>query len=295
MRGPNRRSRQSIASRGGLLLAALLIAFHFVGSFAPMAAAQTAAEVAQEPEPAEPEIDVAPVTVDGEELFMVVGVTADPADERAAEIASRIEEVAEKGRGTPTLRIQRTEFGPAVYVDSTYITTVTQADEELEGLDAPTLAKRIGDRVIAEVLAYRERRSDEGITESYLAAVGWTAAFLLITAGLWLAVRYLLKRVDRRIVAWVRRVESTTGKIAKTEAIISVTHMILRVVAFLLFVVLLYRYLSQVLYAFPATRGFATILLEYFTGPILAIVEAFVAEIPDLIMLVVIFLSPAIC
>lgn len=270
----------------GLLLSALLS----LSALHSMAAAQTAEEVPEEPPTFAQEIDVAPVTVDGEELFMVVGVTADPAEERAAEITRRIEEVAEKGRTTPNVRIQRTEFGPAVYIDGTYITTVTKADEELEGQDAPILAKRIGERVRDEILAYRERRSEEGITESYMVAVGWTAAFLVVSAGLWLALRFSLKRVDKRIVAWIQRVEERTGKIAKRKSIISITHMMLWLVAFLIFVILLYRYLSQVLYSFPATRGLATILLEYFTGPILNVALAIWEEIPDFLMLAVIFL-----
>jgi len=285
MTGPIRRYRQLIASFGILLLAVLLHG----GALVSVAAAQSEPEVAKEQDPAEPDVDVAAVTVDGEELFMVIGVTAHPAEERAADITVRIEEVAEKGRGTPAMRIQRTEFGPAVYIDESYITTVTKADQEFEGLDAPTLAKRIGERIKDEILAYRERRSESGIMESYLAAVAWTAVFLAISAGLWLALRYLLKHIDRRIIAWVRRVENTTGKIAKTKAIISVAHVILRVIAFLIFVIFLYSYLSRVLYSFPATRGFATILLEYFTGPILGIAEAIISEVPDLLMLIVIF------
>jgi small-conductance mechanosensitive channel len=277
-----------IGSRGLLLLTALLIAVVFAGAFHPMAAAQTTQEAVEEEQAAETEVDVAPVTVDGEGLFMVVGVTAHPAKERAADIAHRIEEAAKKGRGTPDMRVQRTEFGPAVYIDDIYITTVTQADEDFEGLDAPTLAKRIGERIKEEILAYRERRSESGITESYMAAVGWTAAFLAFSAMLWFAFRYLIKRADKRIVSWVHRVESRTGKIAKTGAIVSTTRMTLWAVAFLFFVIALYYYLSQILYSFPATRGFAAILLEYFTGPILGIAMAIVAEVPDLFMLVVI-------
>lgn len=279
--------RELICEGARLGACVLLTAILSLTTFHPMAAAQTAEEVVVEEQAAE--VDVAPVTVDGDDLFMVVGVTAHPAKERAANIAARIEEVAEKGRGTPDARIQRTEFGPAVYIDGTYITTVTKADEEFEGQDAPTLAKRIGERIKEEILAYRERRSEEGITESYMVAVGWTAAFLIVTAALWLALRFLLKRMDKRIVAWVQRVEERTGKIAKREAIVSIAHMILRVIAFLIFVILLYRYLSQVLYSFPATRGFAAVLLEYFTGPILSVAQAIAEQIPDILMLAVIF------
>lgn len=267
----------------------LLSALVSVTALQATAVAEADEETAEEAPAAEPEIDVAPVTVDGEALFMVVGVTADPAEERAAEIAQRIVEVAERGRGTPEVRVQRTEFGSAIYIDNNYISTVTKAEEHYEGQEAPILAKQIGERVKNEIMAYRERRSDEGLTESYVAAIGWTIGFLLLTAALWFVLRFALKRVDKRIVAWVHRVEQRTGKIAKRESIISITHMILWVVAFLTFVILLYRYLSQVLYSFPATRGLATILLENFTGPILNVALAVWEQIPDLIMLVVIF------
>jgi small-conductance mechanosensitive channel len=274
--------RQLMGSCGLVLLTALLS----FGALHPMAVAQTTEAAVEEEQAAE--VDVAPVTVDGEDLFVVVGVSAHPAEERAADIAVRIEEVAEKGRGTPNVRVQRTEFGPAVYIDGVYITTVTQVDVEFEGLDAPTLAKRIGERIKEEIVAYRERRSESGITQSYIVAIGWTVAFLMLTAALWLALRYLLKRVDKRIVAWVQRVESRTGKIAKTGAIVSTTRVTFWAVAFLFFVIVLYYYLSQILFSFPATRGFAAILLEYFTGPILGIALAIVDEVPDILMLVVI-------
>jgi small-conductance mechanosensitive channel len=267
----------------------VLITAFFLVVFNPTTSAQAAEEAVEEQQEVKPEIDVAPVTVDGVDLFMVIGVTADPAEERAAEIARRIVEAAEKGRGTPNIRVQASEFGPAIFIDGLYITTVTQVDAEYESLDAPTLAKRIGERITDEILAYRERRSESGITESVIAAVSWTAVFLAFSVMLWFALRYLLRRADRRIVSWVQRVESRTGKIAKTDTIVSTTRVTLWAVAFFLFVIVLYYYLSQVLYSFPATRGFAAILLEYFTGPILSIALTIGSEIPDLLTLVVIF------
>ena len=109
-------------------------------------------------------------------------------------------DVAGKGHGMPSLRIQATEFGPAIYIDGLYITTVTQIDEEFEGLDAPTLAKRIGERIKEEIVVYRERRSESGITGSVIGAVLLTSAFLVFSVMLWFALRYLLRRADQRIV-----------------------------------------------------------------------------------------------
>jgi small-conductance mechanosensitive channel len=238
----------------------------------------------------EPGLDVAPVTVDGEDLFTVVGVSAHPAEERATKITLRIVEAAEKGRGTPNFRVQQTEFGPAIYIHGIYITTVTQVDVDFEGLDAPTLAKMIGEKVRDEILAYRERRSDSGRTESIITAMGWTVIFVAFSVMLWFGSRYLIGRADHKIVSWVQRVEDKTGKLAKTNAIASTTRGAFWTLAFLLFVIAFYYYLSQVLHSFPGTRGIAAILLEYFTGPILSIAWAFAAEIPDLFMITVIFL-----
>jgi len=281
----------------------LLSAFYWIGSFGLVlitalfffvafnltVAAQATKESVEEQQEAEPKANVAPVTVDGEDLFVVVGVTAHPAEERATDIAHRIVDVAENGRSAPSFRIQNSEFGPAIFIDGVYITTVTSVDAEYEGLDAPTLARRIGDRIRDEIEAYRERRSESGMMESVIAAVSWTAVFLVFSATLWFALRYLLRRADRKIVSWVQQVENRTGKIAKTDTIVSTTRATLWASAFFLFVIVLYYYLSQILYSYPVTRGVAAILLEYFTGPIFDIALTIVAEIPALLMLVVIF------
>ena len=236
-----------------------------------------------------PAIDVATVTVDGEDLFSVVGVSARPAKKRAADITERIVEVAKLGLSTPNLKIQDTEFGPAIYIDGLYITTVTQVDVDYEGLDAPTLAKRIGERVQEEIEGYRNRRSEAGFTASLITAISWTLAFAAFSVALFLGGRYLRKRADQRTVAWVQRVEQSTGKIVKADTIVSTTRVTIWIVGFLIFVTALYYYLSQVLFAFAETRGIAVVLLEYFTGPVFHIVWLIVGEIPDLIMLVIIY------
>ena len=95
--------------------------------------AQTLDETLEEE--ADTGFDIAPVIVDGEDLFTVVGVSAHPATERAGDIARRIVEAAEKeGRGTPSFRIQQTDSGPAIYIHDIHITTVTQVDVDFEAV-----------------------------------------------------------------------------------------------------------------------------------------------------------------
>jgi small-conductance mechanosensitive channel len=235
--------------------------------------------------------DVAPVVVDGEVLFIVVGVSAHPAEERARDIALRIVEAAEKeGRGTPSFRIQQTESGPAIYIHGIHITTVTQVDVDYEGLDAFTLAKKIGAKVKNEILAYRERRSESGRAESFTSALIWTAIFLAFSVTLWFGSRYVIRRADRSIVSWVQRVEDKTGRIGKTNAIASTTRAAFWAVTVFVFAIATFYYLSQMLNSFPGTRNVAAVLLAYFNGPALDIAWLIAAEIPDLFMIAMIFL-----
>jgi len=273
-----------LAGRVGIALALALLCANLL---APAAFARAAEESVKEE--AEPIVDLAPVIVDGEELFFVIGVSAEPAEKRAADIAERIVAVAETGLSAPSFTIEDTEFGPAIYIDGHYIATVTQADVEYEGLDPLTLAKRVGERIQEEIEVYRHRRSEAGITASLIAAVSWTLLFVAFSVVLWLGARYLRKRLDQRIVSWVERVEESTGKIVKTDTIVSTTRATLWAVTFFIFVIALYYYLSQILFSFPSTRGIAVILLEYFTGPIFHVVWLIVGAIPDFIMLAIIY------
>ena len=76
-----------LAGRFGiaLVLAIVCASFFEITTFA-----QTAEESVEEE--TAPAIDVATVTVDGEDLFSIVGVSARPAGERAADVAKRIVE-----------------------------------------------------------------------------------------------------------------------------------------------------------------------------------------------------------
>ena len=75
----------------GRLCIMLILALSCSNFFALTAFAQTVEESVEEE--AAPAIDVAPVTIDGKDLFSVIGVSAEPAEKRAADIAVRIVEV----------------------------------------------------------------------------------------------------------------------------------------------------------------------------------------------------------
>jgi len=113
--------------------------------------------------------------------------------------------------------------------------------------------------------------------------------FLAFCTLLVIVFRFALHHTNWRVERWVKKVEETTGKLAETDVLITVIRLTLWMIAFALFFMALYYYLSQVLYSFPTTRGFAAILLHVFTEPVLNLGITFVEQIPDFVALGVIF------
>jgi hypothetical protein len=128
-----------------------MLALFCASSIELVAQAQTNEEPVEQEE--ERPADVATVTVDGEDLFSVVGVSVRTGEERAEAVIERIIKVAEAGQDAPILRTQETEYGLGIYIDGTYIHTVSDVDVEYEGLDASPLANAIGDRIVEAILA----------------------------------------------------------------------------------------------------------------------------------------------
>ena len=229
------------------------------------------------------------VTVDGDDLYAVVGISGFDAQERADDIAARVIAVAEGDHPAAQVHILDGEFGPQVIIGGKIIDTVLDLDVELEGMDAYALAEVRGIIIQREIAEYRARRTEASIEESWLAAIGWTAVFVVFCLLLVVIHRFLIRRGNRKVEEWVRKVEATTGRLAEANVVVSVIRLTGWIIVFALFLIALYYYLSQALFSFPATRSFASVLLNNFTDPVLDMAVAAVGEIPDLIVLAGIF------
>jgi small-conductance mechanosensitive channel len=104
-----------------------------------------------------------------------------------------------------------------------------------------------------------------------------------------LLFRLFIRRAYARIERWVKVVEEKTGKLAETDVIVSVIRLTLWIVAALLFLLALYYYLSQVMFAFPGSRGLAKDLIAFLTEPLISLALGAVALIPDILVLAVIY------
>ena len=229
------------------------------------------------------------VTIDGDALFEVRGISGFSSEQRAEAIAERIVQFAEDGSEHVIHRVAPGEYGMDIWLDDIQVMSIIEIDTRAENIDAETLAEAWGLIIDQAVANYRDRRSDESIQHSWVVAAGWTGVFLAFCTVLVIAFRFALHHTNWRVDRWVTKVEETTGKLAETDVLITVIRLTLWMIAFALFFMALYYYLSQVLYSFPTTRGFASVLLRVFTEPVLGLGIAFVEQIPDFVALGVIF------
>ena len=237
----------------------------------------------------DPETFVAPVVVDGETLFLVRGSSALPAHERAAKVAERVIEMAEVPHFVPIdFTTIENELGLAVLANGRMLTIATPADAEYEQVSLQVLAALHVEAIEAAIDNYRIGRSDEARVDSALAAVGWTIGFLILSV--------LFARRREKLVAAAETIttkrfvhfEEATNSVVKGNAIARLVGFSTNLVLWVIYLILLYCYLSFVLLSFTETRPIAQILLTYVSEPLVNVMLGFVAYLPNFITLTII-------
>lgn len=238
----------------------------------------------------------APVVVDGETLFLIRGTTALPANERAARVEERIVEIAESSENVRvTTTVQKGEFGFDIQVDGLTVAVTTAADAELEQLDIEVLADLHAQAIDAAIETYRAERTTDARVDSAVAAVAWTAMFLLLSILFFRGRNKVALAAADFTEARFTKVEEATGNIVRGKAVASLVRFVVQVLLWIIYLVLLYYYLSFVLLGFAETRPFAELLLTYVSKPLIGIVVGFVDYLPNLITLVIIAIITRYC
>jgi small-conductance mechanosensitive channel len=236
-------------------------------------------------------IVTAPVVVDGTRLFRVQGIAAYPAQERAAAIAARIEEVAANPNfGADALRVEETDVASRIVAGSQAVMSVFDMDAALEGAPRQIVAGLYLSKIKAAVSGYRADRGHPALEHAIAAAVAITLAFVALV----LAVRWAGRKLDGLIARRSRRhVQALAAKskdvvsAARLETTLRRSLRALRAVAIL---ALAFAYVEWVLGLFPYTRAVARSLSGYILDPIATLWVAFVRAIPDLFFLAILFL-----
>src|SRR5512135_493513 len=145
---------------------------------APLLCSAQTKEAAPE-EPAA--VPLAPVTLDGETLFMVRGVSAFPAEKRAAAIADRIRAAAmDPAYVTGSIKAVEGDGFTTIEARGRMLTILTDADAIAEGVGRAALVRAVIPRIDEAIAEYRQARGREALVRGGLRAAAVLAGFVII-------------------------------------------------------------------------------------------------------------------
>ena len=237
-------------------------------------------------------INVAPVVVNGEELFEVVGIRSFPARERAQKFARNIEAAAEDASFDPAnITVVEKEDRSELVLGGKTLMFLLDAEAEYLGVaKRQVLADAYKNRIREGIEAYRFDRTPEKLRHNIVQALLRT---LLLVVVLFI-LRYLFKVIDRYVEKVfkrrVRKLEAKSMRMIQSEHILRVITAVLNLVKTVLVLGLIYVFLNFVLKLFPWTRYLANNLLEWVIDPLKIMAVGFIEYLPSLFFLVILFL-----
>ncbi len=261
----------------GLLLTALALAAG--AAEPPVAAPATAAATA-------------PVKIDGRTLFMVRGVSALPAQERAQGITRRVEQVARDASVAPeALKVVEGQDRTDIVAGATLIMAVVDADAEAEGLkQRQLLASVYRDRIAEAIAAWRHDREPRVRLRNALYALGAIAAMVAALFALAWLFRRLYAFLEQRYKARIRDVGIKSFRVLHAEQLWAAVHRLLRVLEVLAMLASVYVALQFSLGLFPETRGLAGRLLGLVLDPLATMGRGLLDFLPNLFFLAILVL-----
>jgi small-conductance mechanosensitive channel len=230
----------------------------------------------------------APVTLDGQVLFKVRGVSAFPAEQRASLIEQRLRDLASnESLPLDSLRVEEGTDRSLVKFSNELVMAVFDADAEIEGVSRQLLAEAYQRRIKAEIAVYRHDRNPELLFTHTLYAVGATAAFLLSVYLLILAFRRADRLLEKRYKAKVEGLQIKTFRIVESERIWSGIRSSVWLLRTVLILFPLSIYSQFVLSLFPWTKALSGRLLSLVLDPLRTMGLAVIDAVPRLIFLVI--------
>jgi small-conductance mechanosensitive channel len=249
----------------------------------------TAALLAQETA-GDGDIATAAVELDGTVLFTVRGVSSLPAAERAHLIQERLTAVAtDAAISADSLHIAEVEGAARIMAADRLIMTVTNADASFEQVAMGELATAHVARLREAIVGYRAARSPAALRASALNALGATVVLIVAAVALLWFWRWFDRLLTSRLASRIHTVGIQSFEVMRAERIWSALRSGLVALRTIAFVAIVLVYVGFVLAQFPPTRGLSRNMAGFALGPLQVIANGFIANIPSLVFLVVLF------
>lgn len=171
---------------------------------------------------------VAPVKLDGNDLFLVRGISSFPAEKRAEGISQRIIQVARDEAILPeSISVQHNLDYSSVMAGEIEIVRIYEADAKLEGVARNTLADTVGRNISSSISKYRHDRSRPVILNSLLYC-GFAIVIFIVSFFALLWIFRLLKRfIQRRIQKKIASVETISFNLIKSNHLWQAVHVLM--------------------------------------------------------------------
>jgi small-conductance mechanosensitive channel len=232
-----------------------------------------------------PGTDVAQVTIDGRELFPVRGISAFPADLRARQIATRIQDAArDTSVQTSDMRREETAEGVRISIGDHYLLMLVDLDANLEQASLGQISEVYSVLIAQAIDEWRAARIPSRLLRN--GALVIVGAILL--CGLLLLLHRLYRGLSRFVERrWAGPINVQSVQVVRAEHLRALLLWTVRVSMTGVGLVVIYVYLDATLRSFPWTRGFAQSLLGHVTYPIFSIGRGILDAIPGLLFIVI--------
>jgi small-conductance mechanosensitive channel len=236
-------------------------------------------------------IETALVSIDGQALFRLRGISSFTAARRAEAVAGRIVALARNSDFDPAkLRILEGETATRILAGDHLVMSVYDADARVEGISRRVLAESHLVAIRTAMAGYRSARTRGALG---LAAKRCGVATLIAAVLLFVFLRltaWMNSRIERRFRERIHGLAIQSLELVRAERIWGMVRGILRLIRAALVFVVVYVYLRYVLGQLPWTRGVAARLDDWVLAPLAYLAQGFAREVPDLIFLAVLIL-----
>jgi small-conductance mechanosensitive channel len=228
----------------------------------------------------------ATVLLGGVELFTVGGFKSISAQERAEKISERIQQFADDTSiPLSALEVKETEYYSNFVAGKKFLFTILDSDAQAEGLPRTVLVQGLMIKIPPILQEYRADRTPQKILWSWIHATLSTVVFLLL---LWLFLRTVQK-----LLTWlnskIAHINIRSLSFIRADWIIRILMLAGKALRMMGVIWLVILYLELVLSIFPWTRPLAYNLMSYLLVPLRALGNGFVGQLPNLLILVVLF------
>lgn len=250
--------------------------------------AQESSDAGASPGSQEPQ--TAPVIIDGNVLFKLIGVSTFPAEKRVEAVSKEIIKLAENPSFDPaTLEVKTVDGIVVIFAGDKQILYVYDEDAKIEGdFEPETIANNLFvKQMSAAITNYRKERDKGVLLKKIRNALLWTLGLAVLLTILFWGFRKFDQLLENRFKRKIEKLETKSKRIFQSDQIWPIVQVALRLARIIIVLTILYVFINNVLALFPWTRYISQTLLGYIINPLLSMWQAVVDYLPSLFFLIV--------